>query len=207
MYTFEAMQIFIFLIPGFISEAILNILVVRKDKTDLGKIIEALIFSLIIYVGFSLLVSKSPVSLTVVSEAKEGASSTFTLYTDGIQFLWLLLFSIILPLIIGCLITNDLHMKLLRKLHVTGRTSRESVWLDLFLNNSRSIIINFDDGRRITGFPQYYSEDPTSQYIYLYKPAWIEYNDHKKKEEIVELNGIDGVLITPQQKIDSIMFI
>lgn len=207
MYSFEAMQILIFLIPGFISETILNIIVVRKDKSDLGKIVEALIFSLIIYVGFSLLVSKSPVSLTVVSESKDGASSTFTLHNSGVQYLWLLLFSVILPLAMGCLVTNDLHMKLLRRLHITGKSARESVWLDLFLNNKRSIIVNLEDGRRITGFPEYYSDDPGSQYIYLYKPAWIVYNNDKKIDEIIEMNGIDGILITPQQKIESIMFI
>jgi hypothetical protein len=207
MYTFEAMQILIFLIPGFISETIMNVIVVRKDKSDLGKVIEALIFSLITYVLFSLIVSKSPVALTVVSEAKDGASSTFTLNNNGLQYLWLLLFSLVLPLGLGYCMTNDLHMKLLRKIHVTGKSARESVWLDLFLNNKRSVIVNLEDGRRITGFPQYYSDDPSSQYLYIYKPAWIIHNKKDDKDEIIEMKDTGGILITPQQKIDTIMFI
>ena len=49
MYSFQALQILIFLIPGFISAVILDTLVVRIEKKELGKIIEALIFSMIIY--------------------------------------------------------------------------------------------------------------------------------------------------------------
>jgi hypothetical protein len=207
MYSFEALQILIFLIPGFISETILNMVLVRKDKNDLGKVIEALIFSLIIYVLFSLVVSRSPVSLTIVSEAKEGNSSTFTLTNNGVQYLWLLLFSVVLPLVIGFCVTNDLHMKLLRRLQITGKSSRDSIWLDLFINNKKSVIVNLTDGRRITGLPLYYSDDPSNQYLNIYNPAWIVYNEEKKIEEIVEMPETEGILVTPQQKIDSIMFI
>jgi len=206
MFSFEAMQILIFLLPGFISETILNILVVRKDKSDLGKVVEALVFSVIIYGIYSLIYSNSPIELTVVSPAKDAATSTYVLTTQGIRLVEIVAFSVAIAIICGCLITTDFHMKLFRILHVTGKTARESVWLDLFLNNKRWIVINFDDGRRITGFPQYYSDEPDSKFIYLYKPAWIVYNNDKKADEIKEI-GCEGILITPEQKIDSIMFI
>ena len=53
MYTFQALQILIFLIPGFISATILNVLIVRKEKREFGKIVEALIFSMVIYTIYS----------------------------------------------------------------------------------------------------------------------------------------------------------
>ena len=53
MYTFKALQILIFLIPGFISTAMLSVLIVRKEQKELGKIVEALIFSLLIYTIYS----------------------------------------------------------------------------------------------------------------------------------------------------------
>lgn len=57
MYSFEAIQILIFLLPGFVSETILNVPIVRKEKNDLGKVIEALVYSIIIYVVYSLVYS------------------------------------------------------------------------------------------------------------------------------------------------------
>jgi len=54
MYTFQALQILLFLIPGFISSAMLYSLVIRHDKSELSRIIEALVFSLLTYAFYSL---------------------------------------------------------------------------------------------------------------------------------------------------------
>lgn len=205
MYSFQAIQILIFLIPGFISEALLNQFVVRKDRSDLWTVVEALIFSLVIYTIYSLLVSKSPVELTVINVPDKTTSSTYTY--NSIAFLWLIAFSIIIPIILSYLITYDVYMKLLRFLHISQRTSRESTWLDTFLDYQRYIIINFTDGRRIMGWPRYYSDDPEEQYIYLYKPALIIRNETTKKDEYKYLDTAEGILITPEQKIESIVFL
>jgi hypothetical protein len=203
MYTFQAIQILIFLIPGFISGIILDNLVVRKAKSEFGTVIEALIFSLIILVIYSQVISKSPIELTVINAPATASTSTYTLNSQG--FLWLFVFSVLLPLPIAFLMTYDLHMKLLRFLHITKRTARENVWLDTFLDEQRYVVINFTDGRRITGWPKYYSDDKDSQYVYLTNAAWIVENMTTKQEEFKEID-MDGVLITNQPKIDSIMF-
>ena len=41
----------------------------------------------------------------------------------------------------------------------------------------------------------YYSNEPENPYIFLFKPAWIN-----EDNEFVDLN-IEGILITPEQKI------
>jgi Family of unknown function (DUF6338) len=203
MYNFQAIQILIFLIPGFVSETLLNKFVVRKEKSELMSVIEALIFSMIIYVIYALAVSKSPVTLTVINTPSTSTSSTYT-YNPG-SFLWLFGFSVIIPLVLSFLMTHDVYMNLLRTLQVTRRTARDNVWMDVFLDKQRYITINFTDGRRIRGWPKYYSDDQDKQYIYLMKPELITQNGTTKQTEIKELN-IDGILITPEQKIESIEF-
>jgi len=47
--TFEALALLIFLLPGFVSSNILDHIMVRKPKDHFGRIIEALVFSFIIY--------------------------------------------------------------------------------------------------------------------------------------------------------------
>lgn len=193
MYTFQALQILIFLIPGFISATILNALVVRKAKTELGRIIEALILSMLIYTIYSLISGVSPVTLNQIEKS--------IVYSyDSKSFLWLGVLSLGIPAILSLLITNDLHMKLARFLWISRRTARSSVWFDVFYDIRKHIIINLEDGRRIYGWPLYYSNDPESPYIFLSKPSWVQ------EERFIDLD-IEGILITPEEKIESIEFL
>ncbi|MDQ1272424.1 MAG: hypothetical protein QG591_1054 [Planctomycetota bacterium] len=50
--SIETLTIFVFLIPGFVSSLIINTIVVRKEKDNLSKIIEALIFSFFNLCGY-----------------------------------------------------------------------------------------------------------------------------------------------------------
>ncbi len=199
MYTFQALQVLVFLIPGFISAVILNVLIIRKEKSELGKIIEALIFSLIIYTIYSFIIGKSPVTLVQIGE-----SSTYSY--DSNAFLWLSMFSLIAPLVLGFLITNDWHMKAARFFRISRRTARSSVWFDVFSDFKKHVIIDFANGRRVYGWPMYYSDSPDSQYVFLYKPAWIKEDETTGKSTYVDLD-IEGILITPEQKIESIEFL
>ena len=196
MYTLQALQILIFLIPGFIVAKILDHFIVREEYNEFGKIIEALIFSMIIYTIYSIFFSIGPIGINL-----ESKSLTF----DYTSFIYLLSISIILPIVLALLITNDLHMKIARKIHITRKTSRNSVWYDIFCDNQRYIIINFSNGRRLFGWPMDYSDSQEKQYLYIKQPAWVVYNKKIKKNEYVDLD-IDGILITPEQKIDSIEF-
>lgn len=193
MYTFQALQILIFLIPGFISGTILNALIVRKEEREFGKIIEALIFSMLIYTIYSFVSGRSPVSLNQV-----GQSITYSY--DHNSFLWLGLLSIVIPVVLSLFVTNDWHMKLARGLQISRKTARSSVWFDVFCDIRKHIIINFENGRRIYGWPMYYSNNPENPYIFLHKPAWIQ------EDKYVDID-IEGILVTPEQKIESIEFL
>jgi hypothetical protein len=92
-------------------------------------------------------------------------------------------------------------MKLARGLRISRKTARSSVWFDVFYDIRTHIIINFENGRRIYGWPMYYSNDPKNPYIFLFKPAWIQGN------EFIHLDGLEGILITPEQKVESIEFL
>ena len=194
MYTFQALQILIFLIPGFISEVILNAFIVRKEKKEFERIIEALIFSMLIYTIYSIAIGGSPIVLNQTT-------TSITLSYEKYSLSWLSAFSIGIPVVLGLLVTNDLHMKLARSLRISRKTARSSVWFDVFYDIRAHIIINFENGRRIYGWPMYYSNDPKNPYIFLFKPAWIQ------GDQFVHLDDLEGILITPEQKIESIEFL
>lgn len=199
MYTVAAMQVLIFLLPGFVSAMILGALVVRRERAELRTVVEALAFSVLIYTCYSLVSNTSPV---VLKEVDDVTSISF----KGTEFLWLTLFSVTIPLALSLIMNNDLHMKLARMLHLTKRTSRISVWFDAFYTYKRFVIINFEGGRRIRGWPMFYSDDPNNPYVFLWQPAWIVVNEKTQETEVIELDE-EGILITPQQKIETIEFL
>ncbi len=190
--SFETLQIFLFLIPGFLSAKIIDTLIVREEKREFEKIIDALILSMVIYTIYSLLGGKSPISINQIDK-----SFKYTCWS----FLGLVALSILIPAIFCAFVTNDWHMKIGRKIGITRKTSRSSVWFDVFSDKRTHVIINFENGRRIYGWPMYYSNTNKAPYIYLYNPAWII------GDTFVDFNIIDGILITPEQKIESIEFL
>ena len=56
------------------------------------------------------------------------------------------------------------------------------------------------------GWPNDYSDSQKNYFIYLTQPAWIIENSKTKKREYIDLD-IDGILITSEQKIESIEFL
>lgn len=193
MYTFQALQVLIFLIPGLISSVLLNALISRKEKNDLSKIVEALIFSMLTYFIYSLFIKESPISLSHLEK-------TFYSYDRNGLFL-LIIISLLLSVIASWLIITDTHMKIARFFKLTNKTARKDVWLDAFYDNKKHIIVNFKSGQRIIGWPEYFSDDAKNQYIFLSKPSWIDNNKY------VDLKNTKGLLITPNLAIEFIEFL
>jgi hypothetical protein len=194
MYTFNALQIFIFLIPGFISSKFLDSLVIRKqDQKELTSIVEALILSMVIYTIYSLTGLPSPVTLDQVN-------STFSYNYDSKSFIILLGISIVLPLLLAFVVNNDLHMGLARVFKITKKTSRLSVWHDIFYDKKPLVIIDFTDNRRLFGWVEHFSDDPDKPYLFVAQPQWVIDDKYIP-------TGLEGMLITPEEKISFIEFL
>src|SRR5437667_6277903 len=112
---FETLSVLAFLIPGFLASLILDHAVFRKARNTAGLIIEALVFSFIIYVVLSVITGKSPVLLT---EQKIGDSKQYSIQFETSMMLWLLTLAILLPLVLAVCINNDLTTALLRKFRI-----------------------------------------------------------------------------------------
>jgi hypothetical protein len=189
----EALAVFLLLMPGFLSSAVLNAIVVRQTKDRVGSIIEALVFSFVIYAILTPF-GRSPVDLEVTSTGSYRPIVTpeLLLYAMGL--------AVGLALLLGFSITNDYHMKLLRKTKVTVSTARINTWLDIFIDQRRYVVVTFADGRRLFGWPEYYSNDTTEGLLYVSDPAWIG-----EDGEYTDLD-VHGMLLTNKDRIESIVF-
>lgn len=194
--TNETMNILIFLIPGFLSSVILNGLIIRKEKDNFSKIIEALIFSMLIYAIVSVFIGYSPI---VMTQTITGNVTKYYIEYHAHVLIPIVLLSLVFPLLIGILNRNDLHMKILRKLRITDKTSRSAVWVDVFTDQKRYVIVNLKDGRRIFGWPMYYSNTPEEGALYLYDPAWVV------KSRYIDL-GVHGLFLVESKSIETIEF-
>ena len=174
--TYETVNLLLLLMPGLLSSSIYNLLRRKEELSTLDKIIEALIFSFLIYISLNLTYGWEP-----LAQAKKIDNEIlYTFSPDTGLILLTLLYSVVLPIIWGSIVHYDLHMKLFRKAKITDRTSRDTVWDDVFTNEKRFITIHLKDERRIAGWPLYYSTNKDDGFLYLSQAAWI----NEKNEEI-----------------------
>jgi hypothetical protein len=177
------------LLPGFLASTILNLILVRRPEDSLARLVEALVLSFIIYAVLYGLLKVNPWDLNDPSSI----NSRFILAAA--------LLSVLLPLLMGILVTTDLHMKALRAIGVTSKTARDTAWLDVFTDQKRYVIINLVEGRRIFGWPMYFSNTPEEGLIYLYDPAWID-----TEGNYVPI-GAHGLFIVDRGRIETIEFL
>ena len=193
----ESLTIFGILIPGFVSSTILSMVVVRKPKDALSRVIEALVFSFLIYAFIVGICRMSPV---IQAQARLPESISDLRLVNPYFLLAALATSFVLPLLFGFIANHDLHMKFFRKIKVTHRSARLSIWLDVFMDQKRYVICNLTGGRRIFGWPMYYSDDADKPLVYLYDPAWV--NDDGTYTDL----SIHGLLLVEHGSIESIEF-
>jgi Family of unknown function (DUF6338) len=194
----EALSIFVVLMPGFVTTIILNILIVRPKQDSHRTLIEALVFSFLIYSIVGTFCSGAFVSVVAT---RLGATTEYRADPNMAALALATGSSILLALLLGLAATHDLHMRFFRFIRVTTRTSRPTAWLDVFSEQRRHVIVHLADGNRVRGWPQYYSDNPEEGLVYLYRPSWITRNN-----VIQPMTGIHGLFIVKADYINSIAF-
>lgn len=192
----EAVAVLLLLLPGFVSAAIIQSLCVRTSQTEFDKVIEALLYSFVVYVVFVAAFGAPP--FRVIAEPIPGNGTLYSPDVDSTSLLWLLGISVAIGLAVSASSTNDIHGSVLRWARITQRTTRSSIWSDVFDEISYYVQIQFVDGRRIIGWPKYYSDTPDESSVFLENAAWIERDGH-----VIQIPG-PGILITRNMPIESI---
>jgi hypothetical protein len=177
--SFDAVTILVILLPGFLCARIFQWLCVRPEQSEMDKVVEALLFSFLVYVSFMAVFGK--VQLT-----RKHA-------------LWLFLLSVIIAVISSTVWKHDWLGAALRKAHVTNRTSRPSVWNDVFDNYGGYALVELADGRLVLGWIHYFSDHPPAA-LFLRDAAWVT-----STGERLQLDG-PGILITSECGIKTVSF-
>lgn len=197
--TFGAVTTLLILLPGFFTARIVEGLTVRPTETELDKVIEALFYSFLIYFICVAFLGISPL---IVHLQKPGTRAIFEL--DVVELRTFVIYAFVLAasfgLAISYSITNDVLTRLFRFVRITRRTSRTSIWSDVFHDLDEFVLVEFTDGRRVSGWPRLFSDTPEEGSLFLEKAAWI-LDDGTP----VEIDG-SGILIIKNLQIQSVAF-
>ena len=189
-FTYETLNLLLLLFPGLISSRIIC-LIDRKQKKDNVKLIfDVLIYSFLSFVIVDWLYSWEPIFS--INKSVDNVY-TYTASSDVKAIALTLISSVTLPIVVGAFLHHDLHMRVLRFLKVTNKTSRDTAWDDVFTNTDRYITIHLKNGNRLTGWPMYYSNSPDEGFLYVYEPAWVDDDN-----QYLETNS-HGVLVNKDE--------
>jgi uncharacterized protein DUF6338 len=195
---FQAVVILFVLLPGFLSARIFQSLAVRPQQTESDKLIDALLFSFVLYVVYFIIFGGSvPVSL---ESSNTVSGVVWTVHLQPSRVLVLAAASVVAGIAMGFLQANDITGQLFRRLKLTQRTTRASIWNDVFHELQGVVQVELGDGRQVMGWLRYYSDDPEHPSLFLEKAAWVT------DDGLTTIDG-PGIMISAQTGIKNIMFL
>ncbi|MHB8755801.1 MAG: DUF6338 family protein [Candidatus Acidiferrales bacterium] len=196
---FQTVAVLLVLLPGFVAAGLIHALCVRPTQTEFDKLIEALIYSFVVYVTFVMAFHRFP--LQSIRTTQAGSTTYYLSRIHPSDLVVLFAIGIALGLFLSASITNDFHGKVFRALRITERTSRPSIWQDVFSEMNYYVQVQFQDGRSLIGYPRYFSDSPEQSSLFLEKAAWIS-----EDGAVIDILG-PGILVTKEMPIETIMFL
>jgi hypothetical protein len=195
--TLLALQVFLILLPWFSAAYVVQALATRRSQPDMERVVEALVFSFIIYVCYvPLNAGKLPFH---IQDDPAGKGSSTVLWQPE-QLAWLAGVTAIFALFAVGYIRFDGN-RLFRRLRLTERTTRNSIWNDIFEReaiNNQPVQVELADGRSILGILLYYSDTSDEGSVYLKDASWVVEGD-----QTIPIPG-PGILLTKRSDIRSV---
>ena len=177
----QATPLLMFLLPGFLSAWIFYGLTSHPKPSQFERTVEALVFTFVVHGATKLL---------KIGLLEVGKIMSLGVWTSDSQTLWSVLLAGLLGVGVAAAVNRDTFHSWLRRHGFTSRTSHPSEWFCILDSNPAYVILQLQDGRRITGWPKEWPVSPSAGQFYLQQPAWIT-----EEGGLVELATLDGIII------------
>jgi hypothetical protein len=195
----EALGILLVLLPGFASAYLVQLLAARRRQSELDKVIEALIFSLTLYLitlrffGYSL-----PIAW---HHGDVNNSDAWQIIIVWPHLMWLAGLALVLGAAYAACINHNWLTVLFRWLRISERSSRSSVWNDTFPDIQGFVQVGLSSGRTVIGWIRKYSDEDDAYELFLQEAAWVD-----DKGDEYPIHGA-GILLTKNSGIEYVMFL
>jgi hypothetical protein len=182
--TSELINLFNFLLPGFITSFLFYSLTSFPKKSEFEMVVMALIYTVII----NALVEVWGWMLITVGNS----GCLIGEWSSAAKVLWSVFFALLIGFLLTFFYNNDLLHKLLRKLNITNQTSYPSEWYGTFSETRHSyVVLHLIDGRRIMGWPLEWPSSPKSGHFVLEDAVWLaEDNGEAQNIELINVKKI-----------------
>jgi hypothetical protein len=199
--TTEALGVLLLLLPGFSCAYLVQRLALRPKQTELDKVIEALLFSFILYLVAAPFFNYSLPLLWQKRAA--GGTEQYTFQLNGQYLAVLAVLALAFGILYSASLNHDWLLRFLRKLRITQRTARNSIWNDAFQDIPSSfVLVQLSRDRTVIGYLRYYSDEQDDASLFLEDAAWIVDNEGTQEP----IDG-PGILLTKQSGIESVSFL
>jgi len=176
----DLISILQYLLPGFLAAWVFYGLTSVPKPSQFERVVQALIFTLIIQAGVFL--EKSAV-------AQMNSISPFCSWSTRAEVFC----SIFTACFLGCLLayftnSDKLH-KLARKVGLTKETSYPSEWFGTFLKNVTYVVLHLEDERRLYGWPIEWPSEPDKGHFVLEQASWLD------GDREIALTGVNSIMV------------
>ena len=163
----DFLPVFAFLLPGFVSTGIASMLMVRKPVQPVSRLVEALIFTTLNLVAFTVLRRL----VKHVTHLKIDSHNFFSAGNLTLAFLC----ALAIGLGWAWEANNQRAFELLRKLGFTRRSTKPNLWLDVFDDEDPMwVVVYLKDGRRVYGYLKRCSDNAEERALYLTEATWLD---------------------------------
>jgi len=196
-FNLSLLAVLVILLPGFLAARLEQRLTVGPKQNEFDKVVEALLYSLLIYLASTVVARSLPVSIKV---EKIGEATRYSVETSLLRLAILPLIALLFAAAMSWASNNDILGRFFRRIGVTRRTWRASIWSDVFHGYVGVVQVELADGRSVLGWLKYYSDRPENCSLFLERAAWVS------GEGLVQIHG-PGILLTKDCGIRSIAFL
>lgn len=195
--SYDALNVLLFLCPGLLATTVIRLLVYRKGSDVFATIVESLLWSILIYAFASWLSVDAAVRLT---ETKSGDTVSRGISYNPKALSSLVLLSVAIAVVTALALNRNWLGKALRFFGISSQSGRATIWLDVFAEYRKFVVVHLSDERRVSGWVLHYSNSSDDGNIYLSEPRWID------SENKFIPNDSHGIFFVKKELIDFIEF-
>lgn len=195
--TLLALQLLVILLPGFAAAYVVQALATRRQQSDLERVIEALVFSFVIYVCY-LPINSGGLPFSIVHDSSGKSEDTVVWQLQ--QLVWLVAIAAAFTLLSVVYARIDGN-RFLRLIKLTERTTNNSIWNDIFEHEAtrdQIVQVELGDKRSVLGVLLYYSDAAEDCSLFLKQASWVEADG-----STIPIPG-QGILLTKASDIRSV---
>jgi hypothetical protein len=177
----EVVALLTYLLPGFLVAWIFFALTTHQKPNQLERVIQALIFTLIVR---ALVIVEKHVLLALGTWINLGA------WSEDSELIASVVSAVLLGFLVAWLTNTDKVHELLRRFKISQRSASPNEWCTVFGPREQFVVVELKDERRLYGWPKVWPSDPEKGHIFLTFASWLH------GEKPVDLNEAEGVLIS-----------